>query len=180
MPQQSHIPETERLHFRPLAASDETALFDMFSDPYARQFYPQMAERVNVQHWIQWNLRNYAEFGFGLWALELKASERFIGDCGLTYQEVEGRHELEVGYHILQADRRKGYATEAAHACMSHGFDSLVAPRLCSIVRPDNIASRAVASRIHTDCREFPKAGRPALLFFTERAAWESSNRKSR
>ena len=32
-------------------------------------------------------------------AVELKTSGAFLGDCGLTYQDVEGLKELEVGYH---------------------------------------------------------------------------------
>jgi len=73
----------------------------VFADPYARRFYPQMADRANVRAWIEWNLRNYAEFGFGLWAMQLKETGQFIGDTGLTYQDVEGRRELEIGYHVM-------------------------------------------------------------------------------
>ena len=57
-------------------------------------------------------------YGFGLWALELKTTGASIGDCGLTYQDVEGSPQLEVGYHVMQRERRKGYATEAARACL--------------------------------------------------------------
>lgn len=84
--------------------------------------YPQMQDRANVRGWIEWNLRNYEEFGFGLWAMELKETGAFIGDCGLTYQEVEGERELEIGYHVLGTERGRGYATEAARACLNYGF----------------------------------------------------------
>ena len=49
-----------------------------------------MADPYNVRAWIEWNLGNYDELGFGLWAAELKVSGEFIGDCGVTYQDVEG------------------------------------------------------------------------------------------
>src|SRR6516162_4289375 len=110
------IPQTKRLRLRAYTNSDEAELFDVFADPYARRFYPEMAERANVRAWIEWNLRNYDEFGFGLWAMELKAEGQLIGDCGLTYQDVEGRRELEIGYHVIERERGKGYATEAARA----------------------------------------------------------------
>ena len=75
--------QTERLRLRAYTAADEAELFDVFADPYARRFYPEMADRAKVGAWIQRNLRYYHEFGFGLWAMELKAGGQFIGDCGL-------------------------------------------------------------------------------------------------
>ena len=115
-------------------------------------------------------------FCFGLWAIELKLTGGFIGDCGLTYQEVEGRSELEIGYHIMPHERRHGYATEAALACLEFGFRHTAAPMICSIVRPDNIASCIVAARVHSARREFTKRDRPALLFYTTLHQYETRN----
>jgi RimJ/RimL family protein N-acetyltransferase len=141
-------PKSERLRLRPYTLADEAGLFDVFADPDARTFYPEMSDPAKVRGWIEWNLRNYDEFGFGLWALELKASGEFIGDCGLTHQDVEGRSELEIGYHVVRRERRKGYATEAARACLDFGFRRTSCASICSIVRPSNTASCAVAARI--------------------------------
>jgi len=167
------VPETARLRLRPYILDDESALYEVFADPYARTFYPEMADRDKVRKWIEWNLRNYDEFGFGLWAVELKVSGEFIGDCGLTYQDVEGERELEVGYHVVQRERGKGYATEAARACLDFGFNRTPCESICSIVRPSNIASCAVAARIHTERREFMKGGSIAVLYSTTRLDWQ-------
>jgi RimJ/RimL family protein N-acetyltransferase len=147
-------------------------LFDVFADPYARTFYPDMVDPAKVRAWIEWNLRNYEEFGYGLWALERKASGEFIGDCGLTWQDVEGRNELEIGYHVLERYRGKGYATEAARCCLELGFQQTPCSLICSIVRPANIASCKVAGRIHAARREFMKRAAPAYLFYTTREEW--------
>jgi RimJ/RimL family protein N-acetyltransferase len=164
-----NVIETARLVLRRYTPADLDALYEVFADPEARRFYPEMVAREKVLGWIEWNLRNYGETGFGLWAMEPRGEARLIGDCGLTWQEVDGRQELELGYHLLATERGKGYATEAARACLAYAFRKLDPPLVCSIVRPDNIASCAVAGRIHRDRREFLKSGRPALLFFTER-----------
>jgi ribosomal-protein-alanine N-acetyltransferase len=168
------IPRTERLRLREYTHADEARLFGVFADPYARRFYPEMAERANVRKWIEWNLRNYDEFGFGLWAIELMEGGEFIGDCGLTYQDVEGRRELEIGYHVIERERGKGYATEAARACLDFGFTRTTCESICSIIRPSNTFSCAVAARIYTAQREFIKGERPALLFYTTRRDWEN------
>ena len=167
-------PEAERVRLRPYSLDDERALYEVFTDPYARTFYPEMADPNKVRAWIEWNLRNYDELGFGLWAVELKVSGEFIGDCGLTYQDVEGGRELEVGYHVIQRERGKGYATEAARACLDFGFSHTPCESICSIVRPSNIASCAVAARIHTARRETMKDGSPAVLYYTTRLHWQA------
>lgn len=171
--QPEELPEAERLRLRPYSLDDERALYQVFSDPYARTYYPEMADTYNVRAWIEWNLRNYDDLGLGLWAVELKVSGEFIGDCGLTYQNVEGRRELEVGYHVIQRERGKGYATEAARACLDFGFSHTPCESICSIVRPSNIASCAVAAHIHTARREFVKGGTPAVLYYTTRLLWQ-------
>ena len=165
---------TARLRLREFTAGDEADAFAMFADPYARTFYPQMSDRAKVRDWIQWNLRNYQEFGFGLWVIERSVDGRFLGDCGLTYQDVEGRRELEVGYHLTERERGQGYATEAARACLDFGFLRTTCERICSIVRPSNAASCAVAARIHTTRREFTKGDSPAFLYTTSRRDWEA------
>lgn len=165
-------PETDRLFFRPLAYDDEAALYEMFADAYARKFYPQMDQREKVRRWIDWNLENYQRFQFGLWALILKKTGALIGDCGLTYQDVEGREELEVGYHLIEAARGKGYATEAAAACLYFGFRNTGCELICSTVRPDNLASRAVAGRVHHQMRQFQRTDQTLLLFWTTREQW--------
>jgi RimJ/RimL family protein N-acetyltransferase len=148
-------------------------VYDVFADDYARRFYPQMTKLACIGEWIVWSLRHYARHGFGLWAMELKLSGLLLGDCGLTYQEVEGRPRLELGYHVLHAQRRKGFATEAAIACRNYAFDQLCAPDLCSIVDPQNDASRVVAGRVHASCRTFLKGDQPMLLYSSTREEYE-------
>lgn len=44
-----------------------------------------------------------------------------------------------------------------------------MAPFICSIVDPCNSASRTVAARVHTDCRELIKREQTFLMFYTMR-----------
>jgi [ribosomal protein S5]-alanine N-acetyltransferase len=161
--------ETARLRLRPYTRADIEPLCAVFADAYARRFYPQMAEAEKIAGWIEWNLANYASHGFGLWALETTGEPgRLIGDCGLTYQDVGGQRALELGWHLLEGERGRGYATEAARACLSYAFERSLAPMVCSIVDPANGASRAVAGRVHAECRVFIKGERTMLLYYTE------------
>jgi RimJ/RimL family protein N-acetyltransferase len=110
-------------------------------------YYPAPKSRDEALRWIEWNQRNYVEHGYGLWIVETLAGE-FLGDCGLTWQEVNGRQELEVGYHMRPAVQGQGFATEAAAACRDYAASRLGASRLVAITHPKNVASQRVAEKI--------------------------------
>jgi RimJ/RimL family protein N-acetyltransferase len=119
--------------------------------------------------WIEWNRRNYAEHGFGLWVIETHSGE-FVGDCGLTMQEVEGEWLVEAGWHVRSLLRRQGYAAEAAAAVREAAREDGIG-HLIAIIRPDNVASQGVATKIGMVLqREVHKNGGPALVFGTDLA----------
>ncbi len=164
-------PYTKRVRFRRYQLADLDAVIAMFDDPEARQWYPTHSEPDEARRWIEWNLENYATHGFGLWAIEDIETEVFLGDCGLTYQMVEGEQLLELGYHLQELRRGFGYATEAAQACLDFAFTELSAGSVCSIVDPQNVASIAVAGSIHENQRQFVNDhGQTMGLFWTDRS----------
>ena len=161
---------TDRLRFREMRPDDLDDLYVMFADAEARRFYPRMRDISRVRGWVDWNLENYRRHGFGLWALHRIDTGAFVGDCGLTYQPVAGDDLLEIGYHVIAAERGNGFAVEAAFAVLRHGFAVTDAHRICSIVAPDNVASIRVAARVHASRRRFTDAkGDERLLFYTDR-----------
>ena len=106
--------ETDRLLLREYAPDDFDALYEILSDPETMRHYPAPFDADRTRRWIDWNLQNYEKTGFGLWAVVLKQTGAFIGDCGLTLQAVDGRTLPEIGYHIHRAHWRQGFAREAA------------------------------------------------------------------
>ena len=162
-----YILQSERLGFRRYRASDGELLRPVFADPHASQFYPAMGEQEGVDRWINWNLKNYDEFGFGLWALELLGSGVFVGDAGITHQNVGDQRILEIGWHIHPDFRARGYATEAGRECLKFGFSTLHATTLSSIVDPGNFASMKVASRVHAQQSHYEGKSGSMLLYYT-------------
>ena len=166
----AYILRTARLGLRRYVASDAVALLDVFSDEYAARFYPAMNDPLRIGKWIAWNLKNYDQYGFGLWAVERLSDGRFIGDAGLTMQTIEGVPRHEIGYHIHRDDRGLGYATEAARACLDFAFEQVGAGVVCSVVHPENAASAKVAERVHASMREFEWHSGPMRLYSTTEA----------
>jgi RimJ/RimL family protein N-acetyltransferase len=141
------ILETARLRLRRFRKDDEDAVFAIIGDAVAMQYYPRTFNRHDAREWVERNLRRYIEHGFGLFAVTLKNSDDLIGDCGIVKQHVAGETALEVGYHFRRDQWGHGYATEAAHACIGLAFDTFVAHKVISLIRPENVPSRRVAER---------------------------------
>lgn len=138
---------TARLRFRQMTMADLDAMSSMLGDPDVMIYYPSPKTRDEAADWIAWNQANYARHGYGLWIVETHDGD-FVGDCGLTWQQVNGRSELEVGYHVRRELQGRGYASEAALACLEFARDVVGVGLLVAIVHPDNAASRRVAERL--------------------------------
>lgn len=152
---QPFVLETERLLLRPLEQSDQEALLAIWGDAENMRFYPHPFSREEVGAWIERNRARYREYRGGLFGLLDKKSGELVGACGPSWQEVEGKQELEVGYHVRRDRWGQGLATEAAKACMQYGFNELgPVCRIISMIRPENLPSRRVAEKNGLACEK--------------------------
>lgn len=141
------IIETPRLVLKEFQDRDIDPLYTIFSDAETMKYYPSPFLYEKTVDWVRRNQDRYQEHGFGLWDVYLKETKQCIGDCGLVGQIVDGKAEVEVGYHINKVYWSNGYATEAAQACSQYGFNQLRLTRLISIINPDNQPSIRVAEK---------------------------------
>jgi len=118
--------ETERLVVRPLAGDERDALFALWRDPANERVTSPDDSRV------RWWLSRV----WGVWERE---TGELVGDCSLHFETDFGEWELSYGF---RRDRwGRGYATEAARACVSHGFEELGVTKIVADVDPANTAS---------------------------------------
>ena len=112
------------------------------------EHYPHPFSREESAFWIERNQQRYREDGYGLWAMELRATGELVGDCGLVTQVFPDRNEIEVGWHVKRELQGLGLATEAARAVMHYAFEDLGLTTLISLIRPENIPSARVAEKL--------------------------------
>ena len=140
--------ETKRLLLREYTMDDFDALYHIMSDPETMQHYPTPFDQEKTRNWISWNLDNYKKYGFGLWAIVLKETNEFIGDCGITIQNIDGKMLPEIGYHIHKQYWRQGYAKEAARSVRDWVFQNTQYETIYSYMKYTNIASYSTAVSI--------------------------------
>jgi RimJ/RimL family protein N-acetyltransferase len=141
-------PPTPQLVFREMTPDDLDDMAALLGDPEVMRYYPHPKNRDQALAWISWNQRLYRTYGYGLWLLSLGDTGEFVGDCGLTPQQVDGVTEIEVGYHVRACLQGRGLATEAAGACWDYARDVLGAGRLIAIIDPHNQPSQRVAENL--------------------------------
>ena len=140
------ILETERLILREYTQNDFDGLYEILSDPETMRHYPKPYDIAGTQRWLDWSYNNYKTYGFGLWAIELKGTGTFIGDCGITMQNIDGESLPEIGYHIHKQYWRNGYGSEAAKAVRDWAFENTKFDCLYSYMKYTNIASYSTAA----------------------------------
>lgn len=140
------LPTSPRIRFREMNEEDHDRIAWVISDAVTMQHYPAPYDEQGVERWIAWNKGSYAKRGFGLWALERISDGAFLGDCGITMQNINGRNVPEIGYHLHCSFWRQGYGTEAARACRDWFFANCPEfDAVYSYMTDDNVGSWSVA-----------------------------------
>ena len=167
--------ETERLLLREYTPDDFNALYEIVSDPETMAHYPAPFDEARTRRWIDWNLENYAQYGFGLWAVVLNETGEFIGDCGLTLQNIDGEMLPEIGYHIHRKYWRRGFAKEAARAVRDWAFSNTGYNVLYSYMKYTNEGSwRTALANGMKKVKEYPDPKNTiSYAFAITREEWE-------
>jgi [ribosomal protein S5]-alanine N-acetyltransferase len=142
------IAETQRLLLCPYEASDVALLHPVVSDPITMSHYPEPFSMEMPEAWIKRSLDLYASDGFGRYAVLLKENVEYIGDVGFFRSVVNGNEEIDLGYILDKQFWGKGYATEAAQACVDLARKNRWFKRIVVQMAHSNVASRKVAERL--------------------------------
>ena len=110
---------------------------------------PEMTDRSEAAKVIAMVRRQYQENGIGRWAVEERATGAFVGWCGLKWeQHIRPFAYHDIGYRLIRTYWGRGYATEAASACLRHGFEVLNYPEICAAAEAEHHASNHILRKI--------------------------------
>ncbi len=139
--------ETERLILRTFTEDDGLLIYELNKDPDVTQYTGDPVQDIEhaCQILKQVILPQYALYNHGRWAVHVKSGLEFIGWCGLKARPE--RNEIDLGYRFMKSAWGKGFATEAAFACLQYGFEKLNLPRIVGRAMPQNIASLKVLEK---------------------------------
>lgn len=142
--------ETDRLRLRDWRDGDLEPFSAMNWDARVMAYFPTTLSRVQSDALAKRAQRCLEKDGFGLYAVEVKSTRDFIGFAGLARVIIAAPFApaVEVGWRLAHDAWGHGYATEAAHACVAHGFSERGLDELVSFTARENRRSIAVMQRI--------------------------------
>lgn len=145
-----HELQTERLLLRHWQSADRAPFAALNADPEVMHHFPErltrrqsdaLADRIGLAMERQ---------GWGLWALEERATGRFIGFTGLARPGFQAPFmpAVEIGWRLERAAWGHGFASEAARAAAQFAFGELALAEIVSLAVVANERSRAVMRRL--------------------------------
>ena len=140
---------TRRLVLRDWRESDLEPWAVMNADPEVRQYLGPLLTFEQSAAWVLTFQDDLDRYGFGFWALEVRASGEFIGFTGLGTLSAEMPVAgTEIAWRLARPAWGHGYAAEAALAALNYGFDSLARPEILAVTMAVNHRSQALMQRI--------------------------------
>ncbi|GGL01844.1 N-acetyltransferase [Sphaerisporangium melleum] len=142
--------ETGRLLLRRWTPADLAPFAELNADPGVMEHFPALLTREQSDALAERCVAGLERYGFGLWAVEVKASGEFIGFTGLAVPNFEAHFTpaVEVGWRLRRLAWGHGYATEAATASLDHAFGPAGLGEVVSLTATTNLRSAAVMRRL--------------------------------
>jgi RimJ/RimL family protein N-acetyltransferase len=176
---------TPRLLLRPWQDEDLAPFAALNADPRVMEYMPKRLTPEESDALAARIREHFARHGFGLWAVEVAKGARFAGFVGLSVPAFQAHFTpcVEVGWRLAAEHWGHGYATEAARAALSFGFERLGLEEIVSFTVPANQRSRSVMDRVgmtHSPADDFEHPllpeGHPLrrhVLYRLRRSRWE-------
>jgi RimJ/RimL family protein N-acetyltransferase len=143
--------ETSRLLLRPWEDRDRTAFAAINADAEVRRYYfPSILSHAQSDELIDRCTEHLDRYGFGFVAVERRDDGCLIGGLGLSRpgSEVPGTADMEIGWILGHANWRRGYAFEAASACLAHAWSALGANEVIAYTSTINAPSRRLMEKL--------------------------------
>lgn len=143
------ILETARLRIRELRDDDLYGIFLLQSDPAVMRYIrpaetDAAAVRDRLTHWAEYHAQQPQ---LGVFAVEMRDTQSFVGYCTARHMDFEAGRELEVGYVLLPRFAGQGLATELASALTEYLFREMRAARVVAVTDPENMNSQRVLEK---------------------------------
>jgi RimJ/RimL family protein N-acetyltransferase len=144
------ILETQRLILRQWQEADRDPFFEMNRDGEVMRYFPEVQTRAQSDGFVDRAMAFIDAHGWGLFALEEKSQNRFIGFTGLARPSFEADFMpcVEIGWRLGVDFWGRGYATEAAKECLDFARRELGLKEIVSFTSKYNKPSRAVMERL--------------------------------
>jgi RimJ/RimL family protein N-acetyltransferase len=148
--ERKYIIRTKRLGLRNWSKNDIPEMAKINSDPEVMKYFPSTYDLEQTKSFVKRMSGHCKEFNYCYFAVDLLETNAFIGFVGLMYQDYKADFTpcIDIGWRLSKYFWGKGYATEAAQACIDYAFNVLDLSKLICVAPVINDASIQVMKKI--------------------------------
>lgn len=142
--------ETERLILRSWKYDDRKPFAEMNGNRNVMKYFPATLSVDESNAFVDRIKAEFDETSFGLYAVEIRETGAFIGYVGFHRFIFDAPFSpgWEIGWRISDRFWHKGYAVEAAKACLDYAREKHFCEKLYSFTAVPNTPSENVMKRI--------------------------------
>ena len=140
--------ESPRLRCRHWVVGDRGALLQVYGDAGAMRWVGDgtVLSEADADRWFDVTARNYARRGYGMFALEERATGQVVGFAGLIHPG--DQPEAEVKYTLARSCWGRGLATEAVRHLLTAARERYGLSDVIATVAPAHAASQRVLAKV--------------------------------
>ncbi len=147
------IIETDRLILRTCHKDDLGPMHEINQDPTVMEYLFPMVSKQETQALIDRIKKHQAQYGYSIYAVDLKSTHEMIGLIGLLHRtkaelDLPFTPSTEIAWRLSSKQWGKGLATEGAKAVLEYAFTVLDLPEIVSFTVVGNQRSRRVMEKI--------------------------------
>lgn len=161
------ILRTKRLLISEFTTDDSSFIVRLLNSPGWLQFIGDRGVRTeeDARNYLQNGpIASYAKNGFGLWKVSLADGNVSLGMCGLIRRE--SLEDVDIGFAMLPEFAGRGYAFEAAEACVHFARNEAGLKRLVAITMETNRNSIALLEKAGMRFEKKIQQGGEELLLY--------------
>ena len=156
--------ETERLTLRPWRAEDVDEFMRVTNTPVVMEFLGGLQDRDYFVGALERSTVSQETHGHCFWIVERREDKAILGFCGLKILGIGPvAEDIEIGWRLREDAWGKGYAREAAEACLAWAWANLSVLRIVAITVPPNVRSWGLMERLGMKRREDYNFAHPAF-----------------
>lgn len=175
MPRIARTWNTERLRLVPIGPELVDDLYRLHQDPGIARWHSGRWTWEHARERAESMGQAWRRDGIQKWMAYDQVSGALIGRGGLSYQEIDGTHQLEIGWAIAEPLWGQGYASEIGNAGLGAAYNELNVAEVVAFTEPYNRRSRAVMERLgFAYSHAIRHRGEPFVLY-THQAVYKPS-----
>ena len=141
----SMLLQTNRLIIEHFKDSDIFDWAEIESDADVRRFVDgKVLSFDESRKYVEMNIRQYLETGYGRYAVRLKENGKLIGMCGFLKEN----YGIDFGYRYSKIIWGKGLGFEAAKTVLNYGFSELALEKVVGLTAEKNFGSIRILEKL--------------------------------